>query len=81
MKITSIKALERAMSAKAAAAQSTINQKLRENKGDSNIVSIILMIVVVVVIGATVLFPSLKNMISEFLGKASTKIDSVMNFS
>lgn len=66
---------------KAQAHTLSFHARLKDNRGDSNLVSNIVMIVVVIVAIIAIFWPQLRDMTKDVFGKADAKIDSVWNYS
>lgn len=67
--------------AKANATAVTVALKMREQRGDSNLVSVIFMIVVVIVVITVIFFPQLREMLTGVFDKSGDMLDSIWNYS
>lgn len=67
--------------AKANITANIVTTKMREWRGDSNLVSNIFMVVVVIVVITAIFFPQLREMLTGVFDKSGDMLNSIWNYS
>lgn len=62
-------------------ASTMLGMKLRGNRGDSNLASILFITAVVIVIIVVIFFPQLRGMVEGAFDKSNEKLNSIWNYS
>lgn len=66
---------------KTKSAASMVAMKMQEQRGDSNLVSVIFLVVVVIVLISVVFFPQLREMLTGVFDKGGDALDNIWNYS
>lgn len=80
-KLTRAKELLNRMLMRVSTAVVTAETKLKERRGDSNLVSIIFMVVVVIVVISVIFFPQLREMLTGVFDKSGDALNDIWNYS